>query len=115
MKKDVRAVVNGVPLDEVLGQEKSAEIQAHLQQEQSKLRRDLGLRRSPTPRRFHTGCYGRSGRVYSVRLMCDLRHFLLDDSLPVAGIADLFGISLGELHAYRRHLGIWRRRGRRPR
>jgi hypothetical protein len=112
---EVIATVNGVPLDVVLDEERSAEIERHLRQEQSSLARDCGLRRCPTPRSIQMGRRGRSGRAYSVRLMGELEPFLQDGSLPCDGIADLFEISPGELRAYQVRLGIQRKRGRKPR
>jgi len=114
MKKETIATVNGVPLDVVLDEAKNVEIEVHLRQEQSKLAHDLGLRRTRTSRRSQMGHRGRSHRGYSVLLMNELEPFLRDDSLPFGGIAELFGMPTGELHAYQAHLGISRRRGRKP-
>jgi hypothetical protein len=111
---EVIATVNGVPLDVVLDEERSAEIKRHLRQEQSSHARECGLRRCSTPRSIHMGHPGRPARTYSVLLMGELEPYLRDESLPSDGIADLFGISPGELHAYKNHLGICRRRGRKP-
>ncbi len=111
--EEVIATINGVPLDVVLDEERSAEIEDHVRKEQLKLARGCGLRRCSTPRRFHVGRPGRPHRVYSVPLMRDLEPYLRDQGLRCDGIAELFGISLGELRAYQKHLGIRRRWGRR--
>jgi hypothetical protein len=41
-----------------------------------------------------------------------LEPFLRDESYPLADVAGLFEIGIGELRAYKNRLGILRRRGR---
>ena len=112
MKTNAIATVNGVSLDKVLDEQKSAEIRNHMQAEQSKLAHNLGLRSTRSPRRIGLGRYGRSSKGYSVVLKENLAPYLSDDSLREEEIADLFSISVKDLRAYRRRIDSHRQRNR---
>jgi hypothetical protein len=62
--------------------------------------------------------FGRPGRpkkAVSIILLTDLEPFLRDDSYSLAGIGELFGLSVSELQFYMRRLELRRKRGRKPR
>jgi hypothetical protein len=103
--------INGVRLADAVQAEGRADIRAHLRHEQSKLAAQCGLRRSASPRRA-LGRPGRPRRAISLVLARELEPFLLDESLPLEGIADLFKLSISVVRAYMKWLGVTRERGR---
>ena len=112
MKTNAIATVNGVSLDKVLDEQKSAEIRNHMQEEQSKLGHNLGLRSTRSPRRIGLGRHGRSSKGYSVVLMENLEPYVSDDRRRDEDIAQRFGISLREVRFYRRRIDSHRQRNR---
>ena len=87
------------------------DIRTHLRREQSRLAAQCGLRRAASPRRA-LGRPGRPRRAISLVLARELEPFLLDESLPLEGIADLFKLSVRVVRAYMKWLGVTRKKGR---
>lgn len=107
--------IGSVPPKEALAIERSIEITQHLRDELRTLATQCGLRRSPGKPVYRLGRPGRPKKAVSILLLADLEPFLKDDSYALAGIAELFGLSVGELQFYGRRLGIQRKRGRKAR
>lgn len=104
-----------MPLKEALAIERSTEITQHLRDELRTLATQCALRRSPSKPTYRLGRPGRPKKAISIPLLADLEPFLKDDSYALAKIAELFGMSVGELQFYGRRLGIRRKRGRKAR
>lgn len=109
---DSHITVNGVPLDVALAWQKSAEISNHLRTESSAIAARCGVRRASTRRAFRLGRSGRPKKGISLLLLQALEAFLRDDSYSLAGISELFQMTMGEVRFYLRFLGIKRKRGR---
>jgi hypothetical protein len=107
--------VTGVPLNEALGLAQSIEIAQHFHDEVSTRGKQCGLRRCPSKPKMSFGRPGRPKKAVSITLLTDLEPFLKDDSYSLAGISELFGLSVSELQFYMRRLGLHRKRGRKPR
>jgi len=103
--------INVVPPVDAVQAEGRTDIRTHLRREQSRLAAQCGLRRAPSPRRA-LGRPGRPRRAISLVLARELEPFLLDESLPLEGIADLFKLSTSVVRAYMKWLGVTRKRGR---
>ena len=103
--------INGIPLADAVQAEGRTDIRTHLRREQSRLAAQCGLRRAASPRRA-LGRPGRPRRAISLVLARELEPFLLDESLPLEGIADLFNLSVSVVRAYMKWLGVTRKRGR---
>jgi hypothetical protein len=87
------------------------DIRTHLRREQSRLAAQCGLRRAASARRA-LGRPGRPRRAISLVLARELEPFLLDESLPLEGIAELFKLSTSVVRAYMKWLGVTRKKGR---
>jgi hypothetical protein len=108
---DSQITIDGLPLEAVQAVEKNIEIARHLRDEVTKLGVQCGLRRCTSKPSRHLGHSGRPKKAISLYLLKELEPFLRDDSYSLAGIADLFDFSMGELQFYMRRLGLHRKRG----
>jgi hypothetical protein len=112
---DSHITISGVPLEDGLAAEKSIEVARHLRAEISNLGSRCGLRRCPSAHSSRLGRQGRPKKAVSLLLLAELGAFLKDESYPLAGIADLFDLTMGKLQFYVRWFGIQRKRGRKSR
>lgn len=110
---DAHITVDGVPLEEVLAAtERNIEVVRHLRDEMTALGLQCGLRRCSSKPSRHLSRPGRPKKPISLCLMAELEPYLRDESCPIAGIADLFCLTICKVRFYQRRLGIQRRRGR---
>jgi hypothetical protein len=107
--------INGAPLNEALALEQSIEIAHHIRSEVIMRGKECALRHCPSKPKINFGRPGRPKKAVSILLLIDLEPFLRDDTYSLAGIGELFGLSVSELQFYIRRLGLHRKRGRKPR